>query len=83
MKNNKKIVSTYEDTVVSNGSVNVSTLVPWTQEKADARIFFQIVNASISGSTRDLVRTVNTDVAVITDALFTKLYLPELWLFLA
>ena len=33
MKNNKKIVSTYEDTVVSNGSVNVSTLVPWTRKK--------------------------------------------------
>ena len=60
----------------------MSTLVPCTQEEADTRIFLCILNASVSGSTRVLVRTVDTDVAVIAVALFTKLNLTELssWL---
>ena len=78
IKSNKLIVSTYEDMVVSNVSVYVSTLVPYTQEEADTRIFLHILNGSVSGSTRVLVRTVDTDVAVISVALFTKLNLTEL-----
>ena len=66
--------------VVSNGSVNVSTLVPCTREGADSRIFFHILNDSVSGSTRVFVKTVDTDVAVISAAFFTKLNLTELWL---
>ena len=78
IKSNKLIVSTYEDMVVSNGSVYVSTLVPYTQEEADTRIFLHVLNGSVSGSTRFFVRTVDTDVAVISAALFTKLNLTEL-----
>ena len=78
IKSNKLIVSTYEDMVVSNGSVYVSTLVPYTQEETDTRIFLHILNGSVSGSTRVLVRTVDTDVAVISVTLFTKLNLTEL-----
>ena len=80
IKSNKVIVSTYDDMVVSNGSVNVSTLIPCTQEEADTRIFIHILNASVSGSTRVLARTVDTDIAVIAAALFTRLNLTELWL---
>ena len=78
IKSNKVIVSTYEDMLVSNGSVNVSTLVSCTQDEADTRIFFHILNASVSGSTRVLVRTVDTNVAAIAVALFTKLSLTKL-----
>ena len=80
IKSNKVTVSTYEDMVVSNGSVGVSTLLPCTQEEADTTIFFHILNTNVSGSTRVLVRTADTDVAVIAVALFTKLNLRELWL---
>ena len=66
--------------LVSNGSVNVSTLVPCTQEEADTRIFLHILNASVSGSTRALVRTVYIDAVVIAVALFTKFNVTELWL---
>ena len=72
IKSNKIIISTYEDMIVSNGSVNVWTLVPCTQEEADTGIFLHILNANVSGSTRVLVRTVNTDVAIIAVGLFTK-----------
>ena len=66
--------------VISNGNVNESALVPCTQEEADTRIFLHILNLSVSGSTRVLVGTVDTDVAVIAVALFTRLSLKELWL---
>ena len=56
------------------------TLVPCTKKKAGTRIFEHIPNASVSGSTRVLVRTVGTDVAVIAVALFMKFNLKELWL---
>ena len=66
--------------VISNGNVNESALVSCTQEEADTRIFLHILNLSVSGSTRVLVGTVDTDVAVIAVALFTRLSLKELWL---
>ena len=66
--------------VIFNGNVNESALVPCTQEEADTRIFLHILNPSVSGSTRALVGTVDTDVAVIAVALFTRLSLKELWL---
>ena len=42
--------------VVSNASVNVSTIVPCAQEEANTRIFLHMLNASISGSTTKLLQ---------------------------
>lgn len=62
IKSRKVILSTYEGMVVSNGRDNVSTLVPCTQEEANTRISLHILNISVSGTTRVLVRTADTDV---------------------
>ena len=62
IKSRKVILSTYEGMVVSNGRDNVSTLVPCTQEEANTRISLHILNVSVSGTTRVLVRTADTDV---------------------
>lgn len=66
--------------VISKGIVDKSSLEPCTQEEADTRIFLHVDNASSSGITKVLIRTVDTDVAVIAISLFEKLNLLELWL---
>ena len=64
IQTNKVVVSTYGEMVVSNGNIDESTLVS----------YFAHDNNII------LVRTIDTDVAVIGIGLLEKLNVTELWL---
>ena len=77
---NKIVLSTYGEMVVSTSNVDESMLVPCTHEEADTRIFLHVKNASMSGNNTVMIRTVDTDVAVIGVTLFQKLGVKELWL---
>ena len=78
--NDKVIVSTRLETVISNKLINTSALQPCNQEEADTRIFLHVKNISSQGYSKVTVITVDTDVIVIALGLFYDLELSELWI---
>ena len=62
--------------VVPNGGINVDSLQPCNQEKADTRMFLHAVHASSHRSTRV---TIKSDIVILGTALFPQLDLEELY----
>ena len=61
----KKAMSSYDQSVVSNTSGDIGDLSPCTHEKADTRIFVHCVDSVRESNERLMIRTVYTDLAVI------------------
>lgn len=73
------IVTTFEDAVLSNQPVD-QNISPCQQEEADTRMLLHVANASLTGHDKIMIRTVDTDVVVLSTALFANLVLEELWI---
>ena len=58
----------------------ISSLMPYTQEEADTRMFLHVLHAAKCGVKRAMIRTVDTDVVVLAISTFMSLSLDELWI---
>ena len=75
----KLVVATDDENVVSNRDIDMSSLMPCNFEEADERIFVHLKHAS-SRYSRFLTKTVDSDVVVIAISIFLKVPLRELWI---
>lgn len=76
-----EVVSTKHETgVFNNDRTDAADLSPCTHKAADTRLLLHATDAARRGYTEVMVRTVDTDVVVITVAKFQYLSLSELWI---
>ena len=73
-------MSSYDQSVVSNTSRDIGDLSPCTHEEADTRIFVHCLDSVRESNKRPLIRTVDTDVAVIAISVFRRLSASEIWI---
>jgi len=77
---NKSILST-SDTVVLSSSVEVTPEIsPCTHEEADTRLILHAFDCARQGIDNIILRTVDTDVVVLTIANFSLLQICRLWI---
>ena len=76
----KLILSTRFETLLSNMNCDLTTLQPCNHSEADTRILLHLAHAAKQGHTRAYVRTVDSDVVVLTIRFFEYLILSELWM---
>jgi len=77
---NKCVVATTENSVLTSTEMPATGMSPCTHEEADTRMLLHALDASESGLQSVLLRTVDTDVVVISIASFHKLKLDKLWI---
>ena len=75
----KEIVSTQARNVISNTMQPLTQVAPCTQEEADGRLLLHVADCVAQGLTNILVKTVDTDVVVLSVAFFHHLGLQQLW----
>ena len=73
------LLTTKADIVLSNKATDISALSPCQQEEADTRMMLHLRHAAMQGHTKAIVRTVDSDVVVLTINIFHELGLSELW----
>lgn len=75
-----KVVSTLGKlTILNSQTDNTSRLSPCTHQEADTRLLLHAADAYCSGCKQIMLRTVDTDVVVLSIALFTQINVTELW----
>lgn len=77
---NKTIVATVKDSVLCSNETDVTMLFPCSHEEADTRMLLHAFHASKCGCNSVMLRTVDTDVVVISISVFHKLNLETLWI---
>jgi hypothetical protein len=75
----KLLLSTHFETVLANRDCDLTTLQPFNHSETDTRILLHLAHAVQQGHTAAYVRTVNSDVVVLTVRFFYTLGLSELW----
>ena len=68
----------FDEDVICTSNHNLRNVSPCIQEKGDTRVFLHIKDMAENGLRKIQIRTVDTDVIVITLALFERLGLQEL-----
>src|SRR6218665_46099 len=70
----KTIVCTLEDQVVSSGvHIDVTSISPSWHEEADGRLLLQVKHAADNGHQYVSIRTVDSDVVVVSVSVLTRL----------
>ena len=78
--NEKLIVATKGENVLSNLQLNSDFIAPCNQEEADTRIFLHVKHMSLNGCDKAMIQTVYTDVVMLAIYSFNELQLSELWI---
>lgn len=74
------IISTHGNGVLSSSeSFNTNQLAPCHHEEADLRLILHLVDMALKGSKKIMLRTVETDVLVLTVAFYSQIHADELW----
>ena len=76
----KQIITTNGSDVVCIPPQDISNLTPSNHEEADTRMVLHLADAAKKGYNKILLRTVDTDVVVLSVAAFAKLEIQELWI---
>ena len=77
----KTVVTTYDDSVLSNDEdLMIGSLAPCNHEEGDYRVLLHALHMSQCGFEKVIVNTCDTDVVVIAVSSFHKLGLSELWI---
>ena len=75
-----QVVTTKDESVLFNNERHdITNLAPCGHEEADTRLLLHVADAANQGFTKVVVRTVDTDVVVISVATFHQIQLSELW----
>ena len=75
----KQIISTAED-VVSSSPIDTKGLARCSHEEADTRLLLHVAQGFRCGFDKVIIRTVDTDVVILSIANFHQLCLTELWI---
>jgi hypothetical protein len=75
----KLLLSTHFETVLANRDCDLTTLQPCNHSEAKTRILLHLAHAVQQGHTAAYVRTVDSDVVVLTVRFFDTLSLSVLW----
>ncbi|KAJ8396483.1 hypothetical protein AAFF_G00017890 [Aldrovandia affinis] len=75
----KLLLTTHFKTVLSNKHCDLTKLQPCNHSEADTRILLHLAHAAEQGHTTAYVRTVDSDVVVLSIRFFKMLGLSELW----
>ena len=76
----KQVISTFGEEVISNPShVDVSNLAPCNHEEADTRMMLHAADAVKQGFSKIVIRTVDTDVVILSVATVAKFQQVQLW----
>ena len=73
------LFATKADIVLSNKATVITALSPCQQGEADTRMMLHVRHAAMQGHTKTYVRTVDSDVVVLTINIFHELGVSELW----
>ena len=76
----KQIITTNGSDVVCIPPQDISNLAPSNHEEADTRMVLHLADAAKNGYNKILLRTIDTDVVVLSVAAFAKLEIQELWI---
>ena len=76
----ESIISAYDDKITSRPDEDSELLSPSYHEEADTRLFLHVIDMARKGFVRIMVRTVDTDVLMLSVSLFDKLNVDELWI---
>ena len=76
----RAIISAYDDKVTSTTDEDITLLSPSDHEEADTCLFLHVNDMATEGFTRVMIRTVDTDVLMLSISLFDDLQLDELWI---
>ena len=75
-----KVISTFGELILTNSpDEDISCLCPCTHEEVDSRLLLHAAHAAATGCRRALLRTVDTDVVVLSTALFIRTNLDKMW----
>ena len=75
------LVSTFEDTALTNQPYDTSRLEPSNHIEADTRIFLHLSDAALAGHTKACIRTVDSDIVVLAIGFFHEIgTLTQLWI---
>ncbi len=75
----KQLVTTHGSDVICIPPQDTSHLAPWDHEEADTRIILHLADAVYKGFHKFLLRTVDTNVVVLSVATAAKLDIQNLW----
>ena len=76
----RQVVTTNGPDVLCNPPLDISRLAPSDHEEADMRMMLHLADAYSEGFRKFLLRTVDTDVVVLSVAAAAKLKIQELWI---
>ena len=80
-KADKQVISTEDETTLFRIHRNDTTsLCPCTHEEADTRLLLRALDASAKGCKRVMLRTVDTDVVVLSIAMDSKINAESFWI---
>ena len=71
------VITTVDESATCNDSNNLSFLSPCNHEETDTKMMLHAKDASLNGLDKDMIKTVDIDVIVITIAMFASLELSE------
>ena len=77
----KQIISIAEEDVVSSSPIDTTGLAPCSHEEADTRLLLHVAQGIRCGFDKVIIRTVDTDVVILSIANFHQLCPTELWIF--
>ena len=78
----REIYTTIDKNVLHSGSCrnDLSPLQPCTHEEADTRIMLHVKDSAVCGHQSIMIRTIDTDVAVLAISIFHNVPVTELWM---
>ena len=76
----KQIISTAEEDVVLSSPIDSTGLAPCSHEEADTRLLLQVAQGIRCGFDKVKIRTVDTDMVILSIANFHQLCPTELWI---
>ncbi len=77
---NGAIISAFDITVTSASTKDITLISPTDHEEADTRLFLHVKDMGTEGHKRVMIRTVDTDVLMLSISLYDDLKLEQLWI---
>ena len=78
--NNKLVVATHDENVVSSPQYDSRHITPCSHEEADVKMMVHVADISYQGLKKIMLRTVDTDVLVLAVAIYPQIAVDELWI---
>ena len=79
IQTDKRVITTYNEHVLSTNTHDTSALAPCNHEEADTWMFVHAADAVNQGCQKIMIRTVDTDVVTIAVSVIPSINITELW----